>query len=68
MWSAKRFRRQASKCAILAKQTRDEECCQRYLRLEQMYLHIAEEKEQPVDQISVFAAASKTKPEASLRR
>ena len=66
MWSAKRFRRQASKCATLAKQTHDEECHQRCLRLEQMYLHIAAENEQPVGEISVFAAASETKPEASL--
>jgi hypothetical protein len=46
MWSAKRFRSQASKCATLAKQTPDEECRLRYMRLEQMYLHLAEENEQ----------------------
>jgi hypothetical protein len=32
--------------------------------LEQMYLHLAEEEEQPVGQISAFAAASETKPAA----
>ena len=40
MWTAIHFRRQAAKCATLVKQTHDEECRQRYQRLEQMYLHL----------------------------
>ena len=64
MSTAIRFRRQAAKCATLVKQTHDDECRQRYQRLEQMYLHLAEEEEQPVGQISAFAAASETKPAA----
>jgi hypothetical protein len=64
MWTAVRFRRQAAKCATLVKQTHDDECRQRYQRLEQMYLRFAEEDEQPVAQISAFAAASETKPAA----
>ena len=61
MWSAKRFRRQASKCATLAKQIHDEECRQRYLRLEQMYLHLAEEEEQLVGEISAYTGTSEPK-------
>ena len=64
MSTAIRFRRQAAKCATLVKQTHDEECRQRYQRLEQMYLHLAEEEEQPVGQISAFVAANETKPAA----
>ena len=64
MWSAKRFRSQASKCATLAKQTPDEECRLRYMRLEQMYLHLAEENEQPVGQIRAFADTSEKKTAA----
>jgi hypothetical protein len=63
MWTAKRFRRQAATCAALAKQTRDEEGRQRYLRLEQTYLHLAEAEDQLVVQMSAFAA-SETKPAA----
>ena len=64
MWTAIRFRRQASKCATLAKQTHDEECRLRYMRLEQMYLHLAEENEQPVGQIRAFADTSEKKTAA----
>ena len=42
MVTAKRLRSQAARCAALAKQTHDEEGRQRYLRLEQMYLELAE--------------------------
>ena len=61
MSTAIRFRQQAVTCANMANQTHDEECRQRCLRLEQMYLQLAEEQEQPVGQIGVFAAASETK-------
>ena len=40
-----RLRRQAVRCAALAKQTHDDEARQRYLRLEQMYLQMAEAEE-----------------------
>ena len=44
---AKRLRGQAARCAALAQQTHDEDGRQRYLRLEQMYLHLAETEERP---------------------
>jgi hypothetical protein len=34
------------------------------MRLEQMYLHLAEENEQPVGQIRAFADTSEKKPAA----
>ena len=45
MATAKNLRRQAAKCADLAKQTQDIESRERYLRLEQMYVHLAETEE-----------------------
>ena len=42
---ANRLRKQAVRCAALAKQTHDDEARQRYLRLEQMYLQMAEAEE-----------------------
>jgi hypothetical protein len=57
MTDAEFFRRQAAKCATLAKQTHDEEGRQRYLRLEQTYLHLAESEDQPVGQMNTFARA-----------
>ena len=42
---ANRLRKQAARCAALAKQTHDDEARQRYLRLEQMYLQMAEAEE-----------------------
>ena len=45
MMIAKRLRGQAARCAALAKQTHDEDGRPRYLRLEQMYLHLAETEE-----------------------
>ena len=45
MATAKNLRRQAAKCADLAKQTQDSESRERYLRLEQMYVHLAETEE-----------------------
>jgi hypothetical protein len=46
MASAKLLRRQAARCAGVAKQTHDEESRQRCKRLEQTYLHLAEMEEQ----------------------
>jgi hypothetical protein len=62
MMDAVSFRRQAAKCATLAQQTQDEESRQRYLRLEQTYLHLAESEDQLVGQMSAFARASKSTP------
>ena len=42
---ANRLRKQAARCAALAKQTHDDEARQRYRRLEQMYLQMAEAEE-----------------------
>jgi hypothetical protein len=55
MWSTKRFRRQAATCATRAEQTQDEESRQRYLRLEQTYLHLAETKDELVGQLNALA-------------
>ena len=40
------LRRQASRCAVLAKETHDDESRQRFRQLEQVYLHLAETEEQ----------------------
>jgi len=55
MWSTKRFRRQAATCAALAEQTQDEESRQRYLRLEQTYLHLAEMNDELASQLNALA-------------
>jgi len=54
VWSTKRFRTQAARCAALAQQTHDEESRQRYLRLQQTYLHLAGTKDQLDSQMSAF--------------
>jgi hypothetical protein len=43
--SANRLKKQAARCQALARQTHDEDGRQRYLRLEQMYLQLAEAEE-----------------------
>ena len=43
--SANRLKKQAARCQALAKQTHDEDGRQRYLRLEQMYLQLADAEE-----------------------
>ena len=45
MVSVKLLRRQAGRCADLARQTQDEESRERYLRLQRLYLHLAEAEE-----------------------
>ena len=45
--SANRLRKQAERCQALAKQTHDEDGRRRYLRLEQMYLQLADAEERP---------------------
>ena len=61
MWTAKRFRKQAATCATMAEQTHDEEGRQRYLRLEQTYLYLAETDELMAAQLAILASAGETK-------
>lgn len=42
MTTAKNLRKQAARCAALAQQTHDDDARQRYLRLQQMYLQLAD--------------------------
>ena len=49
---ANRLKKQAARCQALARQTHDEEGRQRYLRLEQMYLQLAETEERSVAPIT----------------
>ena len=71
MWSTKRFRTQAARCAALAQQTSDDESRQRYLRLEQTYRHLAETKDQLDGQIGAFVGerteARRLTPDATNR-
>ena len=64
MATAKRLRRQAVTCAIHARQTHDEESRQRYLRLEQTYVQLAEMEERSLGQMSSRASDSERKPAA----
>jgi hypothetical protein len=57
MVTAERLRRQAVRCAALAQQTHDDEGRQRYLRLEQMYLELADTEEQAGGQGNMKPAA-----------
>ena len=63
MVTAKRLRTQAARCAALAKQTHDEESRQRYLRLEQMYLELAETEDRD-SPMRAAASQSDMKPAA----
>lgn len=64
MATAKRLAQQAATCALLAKQTHDEEGRQRYLRLEQMYLQLAETEEQVGSPMRAVAGDSDAKSAA----
>jgi hypothetical protein len=64
MVTAKRLRTQAARCAALAKQTHDEESRQRYLRLEQMYLELAETEDREASSMRAAANQSDMKPAA----
>jgi hypothetical protein len=64
MATAKRLRRQAATCAALARQTHDEEGRQRYLRLEQTYLQLAEMEERSLGQMGSLAGDGERKPAA----
>jgi hypothetical protein len=45
MATAKRLKKQAERCAALAEQTQDDEARRRYVRLEQLYLNLAESED-----------------------
>lgn len=62
MWTAKRFRKQAATCATMAQNTHDEDSRQRYLRLEQTYLYLAESDEGMAAQLAVLAKARENTP------
>jgi hypothetical protein len=62
MATAKLFRRQAATCAVLAAQTHDEEGRQRYERLLQIYLELAEAEESLVDRAGGFTGGTKSEP------
>jgi hypothetical protein len=64
MVTAKRLRTQAARCAALASQTHDEEGRQRYLRLEQMYLELAETEDRATGAVKAVASQSDMKPAA----
>jgi hypothetical protein len=64
MATARRLRKQAATCAALARQTHDEESRQRYLRLEQTYIQLAEMEERPVGPMGSLAGDGERKPAA----
>lgn len=64
MASAKLLRRQAARCATLAKQTHDEDGRERYLRLEQMYVQLAETEERATTSGRPGSNDSNVKPAA----
>ena len=64
MVTAKRLRTQAARCAALATQTHDEEGRQRYLRLEQMYLELAEIEDREASPMRAADSQSNVKPAA----
>jgi hypothetical protein len=45
MATAKRLKKQAARCAALAEQTQDDEARRRYIRLEQLYLTLADSED-----------------------
>ena len=65
MVTAKRLRTQAARCAALATQTHDEEGRQRYLRLEQMYLELAETEERAGSSMRAATSQGDIKPAAA---
>lgn len=61
MTTAKCLKRQAATCATLADATYDEESRERYLRLEQLYLTLAE-AEEPSIEAGAYPSDSTTEP------
>jgi hypothetical protein len=66
MATAKCLRRQAATCANLAKETYDEESRERYIRLEQLYLQLADSEEEPADKSGAYSG--EPKPESPTYR
>ncbi len=64
MANAKCLRRQAATCAALADATYDEESRERYLRLEQLYLTLAESEEPTGLEAGAFPSDTSTEPAA----
>jgi hypothetical protein len=62
MTTAKCLKRQAATCAALADATYDEESRERYLRLEQLYLALAESEASDGAQSTSYASDSNTEP------
>ena len=60
MATAKSLRRQAATCANLANETYDEESRERLVRLERLYLQLADSEEEPVEQTGTYASDSKS--------
>lgn len=59
--TVKRFRNRAERCAFLARQTHDEESRQRFIKLEQTYLQLAELEEQLARELSALPKAGEAK-------
>ncbi len=66
MATAKCLRRQAATCASLADATYDEESRERYKRLEQLYLQLADSEDPPHDEAAPFIGDDR--PEAPAHR
>ena len=66
MATAKCLRRQAATCANLARETYDEESRERYIRLEQLYLQLADSEEPDEGQSGGYT--SESRPEAPVHR
>jgi hypothetical protein len=60
MATAKCLRRQAATCANLAKETYDEESRERYIRLEQLYLQLADGEEDPAGRPGAYTGDQNT--------
>lgn len=62
MTTAKCLKRQATTCAALADATYDEESRERYLRLEQLYLALADSEDPDRDQATPYSSDSNAEP------
>lgn len=62
MPTARRLRRQAATCAELAAVTHDEEGRERYLRLEQIYLQLADAEEPDSGESNDYQSDSVNEP------
>jgi hypothetical protein len=62
MTTAKCLKRQAATCAALADATYDEESRERYLRLEQLYLALADSEDPDRDQATPYPSDNSAEP------